>query len=411
MRVVLLTGKGGVGKTTTAAATAVAAAQDGLRTIVLSTDPAHSLGDALGRDLPDGVRVAVAERLEALHVSAASTVDASWRLVQDYLLSLLGAVGLDPVLAEELTSLPGVDELAALSAIRTLARAGDHDVVVVDCAPTAETLRLLALPEVLAWHLDRLAPTQRAVLGALRPAALSAAGIPAPPPQVFAAMREWAEHLREVQALLTSPATSGRLVLTPESVVIAEARRMHMLLGLHGMVVDAVVVNRVLPAATSSEGWLATWNEAQARGLELVRSSFAGIALATVPYTAGEPVGLDALGAMADQLGSLGRLTVPRAGDGVRVERTEGGYVLSLPVPGATSADLRLARREDDLLIDLAGHHRVVTLPAALRRGVVRGAAVVDGRLDVRFEDDDPSSPPPRAASHDASDVREMVGP
>ncbi len=396
MRILLFTGKGGVGKTTAAAATAVTAARDGLRTVVVSTDPAHSLADAVGVALPVGRPVPLEPGLDALQVSAAETVDPSWRGVQGYLTALLDAIGLDPVLADELTSLPGVDEIAALVAIERLAAAGAHDLAVIDCAPTAETLRLLALPEILTWHLDRLVPTQRAVLGALRPAALAAAGIPQPPAEVPAALAAWSRRMRGVQALLTPPGCSVRLVLTPESVVIAEARRMLALLGLHGFAVDGVVVNRVLPDAAAGHGsgrpdpWLAAWNEAQARGLAETRASFADIPITTVPFGAGEPIGLAALAEIGRHLRPVppARLTDPATVGGVRVTREEAAYVLHMPLKGATSADVELGRRDDDLLIDVSGHHRVITLPSVLRRCTIRGAAMKDGVLTVTFDPD-----------------------
>ncbi len=391
MRVVLFTGKGGVGKTTTAASYAVAAARAGVRTLVLSTDTAHSLGDALGLRLPDAQAVSVEPGLDALQVSARTSVEASWRAVQEWLLGVLDALGLDPVVAEELSSLPGADELAALSALRTHVAAGQHDLVVVDCAPTAETLRLLALPEILAWHLERLLPLQRSIVSALRPAVKAAVGVPLPSPQVLAAIRSWHAQMRDVAAVLTSPTSSVRLVLTPETVVIAEARRMLTSLSLYGYAVDGVVVNRLLP--TGTDPWVASWNAAQAVGVEQVRESFAGIPVIVAPYLAAEPVGVDALAELAARtdttaLGDRG-FTDPVEPAGLRVEPVSGGYVLRLALPNATSTDVDLSRRDDDLLVDVGGHHRVVTLPSVLRRCLVRGASVRDGVLVVRFVPDE----------------------
>lgn len=393
MRILLFTGKGGVGKTTSAAAEAVRAAAAGQRTTVLSTDAAHSLADALGVRLTDGVREEVAPGLHALQVSAAGAVDPSWRIVQDYLLGVLDRAGLDPVLAEELTSLPGADELAALMTIRRLLDEDDIDLLVVDCAPTAETLRLLALPEVLAWHLERLLPAQRVILGALHPKALAAAGIAAPGPDVIDAVRGWHADMRRVHATLTSAATSVRLVLTPETVVVAEARRTLTSLGLYGYAVDAAIVNRIVPDADrhgSPDPWLARWNEAQRDGLEQARESLPGIPLITVPFTAGEPVGVAAL---ADLAAQTDRRELEENGEATRsaavdVSASDEGFVLRFAVPHATSADVSLSRREDDLLLDVAGAHRVVTMPSVLRRCVITSAVVRDGVLNVNFVPD-----------------------
>lgn len=384
-RVLVCTGKGGVGKTTTAAALGVDAARQGARTLLMSTDGAHSLGDALAVDLRDGP-VEVEPRLTAEHVSAAHGLSDAWRVVQDYLLGLLGDVGIDPAVAEELTSLPGADEIAALVTLRQRVRAAEWDVVIVDCAPTAETLRLLALPDSLAWHLRRWLPQS----SAWRPAAAAALGLPLPGPAVLAAMGRWHEQMVDLKEVLRAPGSTIRLVTTPERVVIAEARRTWTSLSLFGFEVDAVHVNRVFP--TGSE-WLAGWNTAQAEGLREVHESFAGIPVVSMPYLDREPIGPDALADLALTCAEV-RLApnrLERDGPAVpplTVDETPDGYALSLRVPFLTAADLRLGRRGDDLLIDLAEHHRVVTLPAALAPLRVSGAGVREGRLVISFAGD-----------------------
>lgn len=409
MRVILFTGKGGVGKTTTAAATAVRAARSGIKTLVMSTDAAHSLGDALGVDLaPSGRRqggvprpapVEVEPGLSALQISAPHALDSSWRVVQDYLLSVLGTLGIDSVVAEELTSLPGAEEIAALLELREQVESGPWDLVVVDCAPTAETLRLLALPEALAWHLERLLPGQRGLIRTLRPAAAAAAGVPLPDPEVIEVVTGWHRHLRQVQRLLTSDTTSVRLVLTPERVVIAESRRTWTSLSLYGFVVDAVVVNRVFPDAAADargrakpDAWRSSWNAAQQDGLREVRESFAGMRVVVSPYLASEPIGPDALDLLAEaQDGDdalADGLLEPVTHRGLAVRRTEDGFTLSLPLPLVTASDVGLQRRDDELLVAVGEHRRVLTLPAALQRCVVSSASVRDGQLRVRFVPD-----------------------
>jgi arsenite-transporting ATPase len=410
MRVILFTGKGGVGKTTTAAATAVRAARAGIKTLVMSTDAAHSLADALDVDLAGHgagsephhatpgrpAPVEVEPGLWALQISAQRAFDSSWRRVQDYLLSVLATLGIDAVVGEELTSLPGAEEVAALLELRTQAESGTWDLVVVDCAPTAETLRLLALPEALAWHLDRLLPGQRGLIRSLRPAAAAAVGVPLPDPEVVEVVSGWHRHLREVQRLLTSDLTSVRLVLTPERVVIAESRRTWTSLSLYGFVVDAVVVNRVFPDAAGDVGegsppdpWRSAWNEAQQAGLEEVRESFAGLPVVVSPYLAREPIGPDALDELAaaqDPDGSgASTLLEPVAHRGLAVARTPEGFTLSLPLPLVTASDVALQRRDQELLVAVGDHRRVLTLPAALQRCDVRSASVREGTLRVRF--------------------------
>jgi arsenite-transporting ATPase len=396
MRVILYTGKGGVGKTTTAAATAVSAAGLGLRTLVMSTDPAHSLGDALGVQLGSGgdpLAVPGAEGLVAQQTGPPQSLDASWRVVQSYLLSVLDAVGIDAVVAEEVTSLPGAEEITALLELRHQVDAGAWDLVVVDCAPTAETLRLLALPEALAWHLRRLMPGPRALIRSLRPAAAAAAGVPIPEPEVIDVVRGWHRRLQEVQRLLAGEETSVRLVLTPERVVIAESRRTWTSLSLYGYTVDGVVVNRVFPRAGHGDGWRAAWNAAQERGLEEVRESFHGIPLTLTPYLPGEPVGVAALASMAaaQQPGPPTKETLlDRAeGAGLRIEREGDGFRLLLPLPLVGSGEVGLQRRGEDLLIVVGDHRRVLTLPAALQRCIVTGAAVRQSQLHVHFVPDE----------------------
>ncbi|HEU5456610.1 MAG TPA: ArsA family ATPase [Nocardioides sp.] len=398
-RVVLVTGKGGVGKTTTAAATAVRAARSGLRTLVMSTDAAHSLGDALDVDLTTASTwresTEVEPGLHALAVGAHTAVEADWQVVRDYLLGVLDAMGVDAVVADELTSLPGAEEVTALAALAHQAESGQWDLVVVDCAPTAETLRLLALPEVLGWHLDRLLPAQRRLLTVLRPAASAATGVPVPGPDVLLVLRAWRELMVGVRTLLTSARASVRVVLTPERVVIAESRRVLTSLSLHGYAVDAVVVNRVLPDALPGDvdPWRTAWTSAQASGLEQVRESFLGIPLLRAPYLAGEPIGVDALDALAVATVSDGRpapalvddVDVPR----MRVEADGADFVLTLPLPLVSAGMVGMARREDDLLLEVGGQRRVVTLPSVLRRCIVQNAAVGSGELRVRFERDE----------------------
>jgi len=392
MRVILFTGKGGVGKTTTAAATAVHAARSGVKTLVMSTDAAHSLGDTLGLGLDGGVPHEVEPGLSALQVSAPRLLGASWQVVQDYLLSVLETLGVEGVVAEELTRLPGAEEVAALIELRNQVESGPWDLVVVDCAPTAETLRLLALPEALAWHLERLLPAQRRLIRTLRPAAAAAAGVPLPQPGVLRAVSGWHHQMREVQHILTDPQTSVRLVLTPERVVVAESRRTWTSLSLYGFVVDAVVVNRIFPdeAVGGRSPWLAAWRAAQQAGLAEVHESFAGVPVVRTPYLPSEPVGPDALAALArSQAGEdVEDLMAPVVHRGMTVERAGDGFELVLPLPLAHARDLSLQRRDDELLVGMGDHRRVLTLPSVLQRCVVQGASVRGGLLRVRFVPD-----------------------
>src|SRR3954453_10403358 len=275
MRILLFTGKGGVGKSTVAAGTAALAAAGGHRTLVLSTDAAHSLADAFGS--PVGAEpTEVAEHLFVQQVDAQLRFEQSWADIQGYLLSVLEVAGVDPVAAEELTVIPGAEEVLALLELRVHATSGDWDVIVVDCAPTAETLRLLALPEALGWYMQRVLPIERRVVKALKPVLTRAAGVPMPGDSVFDAVERLHAELDEVRTLLTGPGATVRLVLTPESVVLAEARRSYTTLSLFGYRVDGVVANRLFPA-DGADDWRAGWVVAQDEVLEEVAQSFAGL--------------------------------------------------------------------------------------------------------------------------------------
>jgi arsenite/tail-anchored protein-transporting ATPase len=387
VRVLLLTGKGGVGKTTTAAATAALAAERGRKALVLSTDPAHSLADALGCPLgPEPTEVDTG--LFGMQVDAQRAFERTWRDVQDYLRAVLERAGVDALQAEELTVLPGAEEVLALLAVKDQVRSGLFDLVVVDCAPTGETLRLLGLPEALRWYVERVFPAQRRALRAVRPLLSRVAGPAVPADGVFAAVERLHAELTEVRELLTAPQTTVRLVLTPEAVVVAEARRTLTSLALYGYRVDGLVANRVFPA--SDDPFVAGWVSAQQEQLASLRRDAPHLPLRVSPYRDREPVGLAELLAVGTDLYGDADPAAEVAVDDdlVRVERAVDGFVLSLALPLARLSDLDLARSGDELVVTVAGHRRVLVLPSALRRCVVAGASLAEGRLAVRFEPD-----------------------
>ena len=386
MRILLFTGKGGVGKSTVAAGTAALAAEAGHRTLVLSTDAAHSLADAFGA--PVGSEpTEVGARLFVQQVDAQLRFQQSWAEVQGYLLSVLEVAGVDPVAAEELTVIPGAEEVLALLELRLHALSGEWDVIVVDCAPTAETLRLLALPEALGWYMERVLPTQRRVVRALKPVLTRAAGVPMPGDSIFDAVQRLHAELDEVHGLLSGPDASVRLVLTPEHVVLAEARRSYTSLSLFGYRVDGVVANRVFPAE-GADDWRAGWVVAQDAVLAEVVQSFAGLPVWRSEYRPTEPVGVDALrGLAAEVYAGDDPLAAPAGSGPYRVDRITDGALLRLSLPFVTRAEVDLARNGDELVVTVGSYRRLLTLPAALARLHVAGAAVDGGELRVRFAD------------------------
>ena len=386
MRTLLFTGKGGVGKSTIAAGTAAMCAAGGLRTLVLSTDAAHSLADAFG--VPVGAEpTEVADHLHVQQVDAQLRFEQSWAEIQRYLLSVLDVAGLDPVAAEELTVIPGAEEVLALLELRLHARSGDWDVVVVDCAPTAETLRLLALPEALGWYMQRVFPLERRVVRALKPVLSRAAGVPMPGDDVFAAVERLHHELDEVRELLTGDDASVRLVLTPEQVVLAEARRSYTTLSLFGYRVDGVVANRVFPAG-GADDWRAGWVTAQTEVLAQATESFAGLPVWTSAYRGTEPVGVDDLRRLAEDVyDGHDPLELPDGPGPFRIGRTRTGAVLRLSLPLVDRSEVDLVRNGDELVVTVGSYRRLLTLPAGLARQRVAGAGLEDGELRVRFEE------------------------
>ena len=396
MRVLLFTGKGGVGKTTAAAATAVHAARCGVKTLVLSTDAAHSLADVLATELGPSP-VEVEPGLFAQQVDARSRARRSWRAVQGYLVGVLDSLGVDRLEAEELTDLPGAEEVLALLEVRDHVEQGPWDLLVVDCAPTAETLRLLAVPEALARVVERLLPAERRVMRALAGTARPLMGsrgplLPSRDHMVEAAERLHSE-LATVRAVLTAPTTTVRLVLTPESAAVAEALRTWTTLSLYGHVVDGVVANRVF--APADDGWRAGWARAQEARLAEVHESFGVVPVLQLGYAQAEPVGVEAVAALGRALygeagaaGAQSLMTVTGCRPPLRIERSGEEFVLVLDLPLARREELDLARRGDELVIGLGSRRRTIALPSALRRCVVVGASLREGRLRVRFEPD-----------------------
>jgi arsenite-transporting ATPase len=384
-RVLLFTGKGGVGKTTTAAATALQCADAGLRTIVLSTDPAHSLADAFDVDLGD-LAVEVVPNLWGQQIDTQARMEDAWVDIQSWLFDVFEWAGVRAIEAEELTVVPGLDEIFSLSDIKTYADDGEWDVVVVDCAPTAETLRLLSLPEVLRWYMDRVFPTTRKVNKVISPLLGRVTGIPTPGDDVFGTASRFYDRLDGVRELLCDTArTSVRLVVNPERLVVAEARRTHTYLSLFGYQVDAVVANRLLPEAVT-DPWFAEWKARHAEHLEAIEDGFAPLPILRAELAGDEVVGVEALrrfgAALYDDIDPAGRLT---EGEPMQVERTASGYELTIDLPFADRDDLDLGRRDDELLIRVGSHRRALLLPDSLKRRPVGAASLRNGRLRVTF--------------------------
>jgi arsenite/tail-anchored protein-transporting ATPase len=379
VRVLLVVGKGGVGKTTLAAATALAAGRDGARTLVVSTDPAHSLTDVLGmtgglgsagewRAAATPVPVPGAPGdVDVLQIDTRARLDESWETVRGMLAALLGGVGVDPLVAAEIAAVPGVDDVLAL--LEVADHADGYDAVVVDCAPTAETLRLLALPEAFERLVARGLPVDRRIARLV-----AGQGIPADAVEALDALDALARRLVRVRDLLTGPDASVRLVTTPERVVLAETHRSRTTLAMLGHHVDGVVVNR---AAVGDE-WPAGLVARHREGLVAARDRFADLPVRVVAHTDGEPLGVPALLALAEgMLGGADPLDLGAARAGSPVSTDGDQWFFDVTVPGAHAQDLDVSVTDDgDLVVDLGPHRRVVALPPVLRRCDVAGATL-----------------------------------
>jgi len=383
-RILVYTGKGGVGKTSVAAATALACADRGYRTIVMSTDIAHSLSDAFDRPLGP-VPTAIAPNLWGQESDVFYNVARYWGKVQEYAASVLRWRGLDEVMAEEMTVLPGMDEVGSLLWIADHHDSGDYDVVVVDAAPTGETLRLLSLPEAAKWWMEKIEPIGRKITKLTGPLIQRVVGMPMPGDDVFNAGEELFRRLEHMHDLLVDrDKTSVRVVLTLEQVVIKEAQRSFTYFHLYDYPTDLVVVNRVLPDDVGE--YFHGWYEAQQRYGPLVEKTFHPIPIRRAPFFNREMVGVDLLRELSQTLyGAEDPTQFFYRGRPYQVARENGGFLLSVDLPFTDKDQINLSRHADELVIDLGTWRRTLVLPRILVNAPTEGARFDDGTLKIRF--------------------------
>ena len=381
-RTILYTGKGGVGKTSVAACTGRRCAAAGQRTLVISTDPAHSLSESLGVELASEPREAGA-RLWGQEVNAQEEMERHWSGVQDWLAELFMERGVDRISAEELTVPPGMDELFSLLQIQAHHRSGAWDTIVVDCAPTGETLRLLSFPDVARWWIEKVFPMERQILAAARPIARSLLDIPLPNQAVFADIQRLSQNLIVMNEILRDRGGSTiRLVMNPDKMVISEAMRTFTYLNLYGYLTDAVVVNRIFPSTVGD--YFATWRQVQEDHLALVRSAFDPVPVLCAPYFEQEVVGPAMLDRLADELFSEDN---PAAvlHDAITQELvvSDAGARLRLALPFARKGDISLKKIGLELVVGVDGQRRTIMLPPALTGFEPVGARFEEGALEV----------------------------
>jgi arsenite-transporting ATPase len=385
MRVILYTGKGGVGKTSVAAASALRSAQLGNRTLIMSTDPAHSLGDSFDLELgPKPVKVA--PNLWAHEVSALHEMERHWQKLHDYAASVFATQGLDEVMAEEVATPPGMDEIASLMWIRHHAEKSDYDVLIVDCAPTGETLQLLTFPDAAKWWLDKIYPWERRAMKVARPMLQKIIDVPLPSDDVYVSLRELLVDLEGMKNLLTdSSVTSVRIVLNLEKMVVKEAKRAYTYLSLFGYQTDAVIVNRILPEGLKDD-FFRGWQKIHSKYQIEVENSFAPLPILTVPLFDAEVVGIKMLGRMADAIyGDTDPTQKLYLGNPQRIEKVGSEYVLALKLPFMEKSDIDLSRHDGELSIKVGNYRREVSLPRVLAGRPTVGAAMDGDELKVRF--------------------------
>ncbi len=385
-RILLFTGKGGVGKTSLAAATALRAARRGHRTLVISTDAAHNLADVFAQPLgPEPTRLA--PNLEGQEIDVYYSVEKHWGKLRDYLLQVFRWRGMDDVFAEEMSVLPGMEEVAGFLWVHEHVESGRYDLIVIDAAPTGETLRFLSLPDVGRWWMEKFFPIQRRVARVLRPAVQAVSDIPVPQEATYDAAERLFRQLDAIHQRFTDPeTTSVRLVVNPEAVVIQESQRTLTYLHLFGYPVDAVIVNRVLPEE-AGRGYFAAMREAQAGHLERIREAFAPLPILEVPHFPEEVLGRERLERLGEALyGERDPAERFFRGEVFRVRTEDDGRVaLELKLPFARREQVDLLHRGHELRIQVGSYRRNLHLPRIFYGRAIERARLESGELHIVF--------------------------
>lgn len=389
MRVILMTGKGGVGKTSVAAATGLRCAELGYKTLVLSTDPAHSLADSFDLELNHDPRL-VRSNLWGAELDALRELEDNWGAVKRYITQVLQARGLDGVQAEELAILPGMDEIFGLVRMKRHYDENEYDVLIIDSAPTGTALRLLSLPEVSGWYMRRFYKPLQQMSVALRPLVeplfKPIAGFSLPDKEVMEAPYEFYQQIEALEKVLTDNAqTSVRLVTNPEKMVIKESLRAHAYLSLYNVATDLVIANRIIPSEVT-DPFFQRWKENQQQYREEIHENFRPLPVKEVPLYSEEMCGLDALERLKETLyASEDPTQVYYKESTIRVVQNQNQYSLELYLPGVPKDHIQLSKTGDELNIRIGNHRRNLVLPQALAALQPSGAKMEDDYLKIQF--------------------------
>ena len=390
MRIILYAGKGGVGKTTMSAVTGLACARRGMRTLVMSLDPAHSLSDAF--DLPGslmatgGKPVAVEDNLWIQELDLQRELDDNWGEVFHYIASLIRTTGIRDVLADELAILPGMEEVACLLHINRYARQKTYDVILLDCAPTGESMRFISLPTSLEWYMHKLFSLERNILRAVRPVARHLTDVPLPSDDYFKSLQRLYQRLEGIEKLLQNPkVTTARLVTNPEKMVLKETQRAFTYFHLFELTIDAVVVNRILPRSVR-DAFFAGWRESQTGYLADAEQYFAPVPIWHVELARHEMVGRRDLARLARKVfRERDPAAVHFAARAFEFAKRDGRYILSIRAPFLHGGEVDLIKNDDELILRIGSWRRFVTLPRRVAALEPSAATLEDGTLRVVF--------------------------
>jgi arsenite/tail-anchored protein-transporting ATPase len=387
MRILLFSGKGGVGKTSLAAATGLQLSRLGYRTLVMSVDPAHSLADAFDLEVSlfhgkTGDPYNINQRLDIHEVNIQKEIKRHWREISSYVVSVLRTTGISDVEAEELAILPGMEELSAMMYVNQFRREQRYDVIVLDCAPTAESMRFVSMPTTLEWYMKHIFPFQRGIVRAVRPLANRVSPVELPTDSYFANIQDLFGKLDGIGELLENPKiTSVRLVTNPEKMVLRETQRAFVYFSLHGLTVDGVIINRLLPHEVT-DAWFQEWRQSQTRIIEEMEAYFAPVPVKRVPLFTHEVLGRERLEELAKALygDQEDPAAVHRTEAPYTFSKSDGHYEVRLQLPFAAKGEVGLFKKGDELVVEIGTLRRHIGLPTSMA-GLSPGRAKLENKI------------------------------
>ena len=393
MRIIFYTGKGGVGKTTIAAATGMKLAQLGYRTIVISLDVAHSLRDAFDSDaaadtlIQTEKQIPVGENLWIQEINIQEAIAEYWDEVYNYIRSLLNRSGLETLVAEEIAVFPGMEEICALLYINQYVREKTYDVIILDCAPTGESLRFVSIPTTLEWYMNRIFKLERNLAKVAGPVIERVSNVPLPRDTYFQNIQDLFDKLEGIDGVLTDPKiTTVRLVTNPEKIVIKETQRAFMYFCLYGLCIDAVIINRIFPEGVDAD-YFQLWKQTQRHYIQEASHYFSDVPIWKVNLFSDEIIGKAGLQQLADSLyadiNPAERFSERRP---YQFQERNGIYQLTMRLPFLTKKDIELTKHGDELIVTIGGFKRHVALPRSLANRRTTGAKLSGEQLVITFE-------------------------